>query len=437
MGIENMYLDFFGFDQHPFRHTPDADFLYLSSDLARAKACVEQASVQRGAVVLVTGEIGCGKSVLINRVIAEMPPHIATARLTQTNLDVDEFLQALLSQFDFQPFARSKSALRSLLDNFLFAQSVRGHCVLLIVEEAQNLSRAALREVGELAELEEDGQRLISVVLVGQPGLNDRLGENELRRLAQRARCQVHLEALSERDTTQLIYHRLKIAGCDEPPFESDTYPEIYRYTGGVPRLIISLCDTALTAAYVEDSPKVTLPLLQTAIEELELAAVAEAGEKGTAESAVADEKELHPSLTVAKHGRHVQDLEIVDTRVMIGRDPDNDIVLLSEFISRHHAQISMDLDGRYWIKDLNSTNGIFLNNRRSHGAQLHDGDIVSLGHHTIAFCDPREISAPTPTPKPTPVSDDAPDLRETRVLDEPGDEQDDAPEAQASSGHS
>ena len=430
MGIDNMYLDSFGFRQHPFRHTPDADFLYLSPAHARAKACVEQASIQRGAIVLVTGEVGCGKSVLMNRVMAEMPSHIVVARLTQTNLDVDEFLQALLTQFDFQPFDRSKGALRTLLDNFLFAQSMRGHCVLLIIEEAQNLSRAALREIGELAELEEDGEKLISVVLVGQPGLRDRLGEKELSGLARRARGQVHLEALDQRETTELIRHRLAVSGCKESPFEEDTYAEIFRYTGGVPRVIINLCDTALTAAYVEDSPQVTLPLLKAAIEELELEAVAEAEDEESAEAGV-DTKAMRPRLTVAKNGRCVQELEIVDTRVMIGRDTDNDIVLISEFISRHHAQISMDLEGRFWIKDLNSTNGIYINNRRSHGAQLHDGDVVMLGHHTIVFSDGREAGSA--------AADEADDqeLGRTQVLDDPGDDQDGETEAQVSSGHS
>lgn len=425
-----MYLDFFGFGQHPFRHTPDADFLYLSPAHARAKACVEQASIQRGALVLVTGEVGCGKSVLMNRIMAEMPSHISVARLTQTNLDVDEFLQALLTQFDFQPFDRSKGALRTLLDNFLFAQSMRGHCVLLVIEEAQNLSRAALREIGELAELEEDGEKLISVVLVGQPALRDRLDENELSHIVRRARGQVHLEALNQRETTQLIQHRLAIAGCCESPFDSDTYSEIFRYTGGVPRVIINLCDTALTAAYVEDSARVTLPLLEAAIEELELEAVAETQDEDVAQAGV-ETQGLRPALTVVKNGRRLQELEIVDTRVMIGRDTDNDIVLISEFISRHHAQISMDGEGGFWIKDLNSTNGIFINNRRSHGARLHDGDEVTLGHHTIVFSDRGAALAATD-------GSNGADLRATTVLDASDDDDGDPEtEPQVSSGHS
>ena len=264
-----MYLDFFDLGTHPFRLTPDADFLYLSQTHSRAKACMEQACRQRDALAVITGEVGCGKSILVNRVVSEMADDAAVARLTQTNLDSEEFLQSVLSQYGFQPFERDRQKL--MLDNFLFAQNVRERSVVLIIEEAQNLSSAVLEVVRKLADLEEDSEKLISVILVGQPKLRERMEGRELKVLASRVSCTAHLEPLTQAETIRLIQHRLKTAGCDKPPFDQETYAEIFGYTGGVPRLIINLCDTAMTAAYVEESPHVTIDLLNTAIEELEL----------------------------------------------------------------------------------------------------------------------------------------------------------------------
>lgn len=407
-----MYLDFFELDEHPFRLTPDADFLYLSPKHARAKACIEQASVTSGAFVIVTGEVGCGKSVLINRILAEMPKSVAVARITQTHLEVDEFLQSVLSQFGFRPFDRSKEALRSLLDNFLFAQSVRQQGVLLIIEEAQNLRRPLLRELCALADLEEDDKKLISVVLVGQPLLQERLGEPELRRIAAEARCTVNLGPLDARDTQRLIEHRLARAGSQGSPFDQETYAQIHRYTGGVPRLIVNLCDTALTAAYVEESRRVTTDLVQAAVGELELEEVADApsttrperdeDDSSTGEQAV---------LEVALKGKPLNDFEICDTRVMIGRDSGNDIVLFGEFISRHHAQISMDPDGAYWIVDLNSTNGVFVNRRRVHRRRLYDGDLIQLGHHQLRYRRAGDVEGESPS--------HLSDFRQTTIIDE------------------
>lgn len=389
-----MYLDHFELNEHPFRLTPDADFLYLSPKHARAKACIEQASVTPGAIVIVTGEVGCGKSVLVNRVIAEMPKTVAVARITQTHLEVDEFLQSLLAQFGFKPFDRRKEALRSLLDNFLFAQSVREQGVLLIIEEAQNLSRALLRELAALADIEEDDKKLMSVVLVGQPLLNERLNESELKRIVVRAHCKVHLGPLDRRDTARLIEHRLARAGCAESPFDDEALDAIYRHTGGVPRLVVNLCDTAMTAAFVDEQRRVTPELLAAAIEELELEAVAgtaapptatdndEAEQTGGADDALNQRAVLKISLK----GKPLQDCEICDTRVLIGRDTGNDIVLYGEFISRHHAQIMLDPDGAFWVMDLKSTNGVYVNRRRIQRRRLYDGDLIQLGHHEVLY---------------------------------------------------
>ncbi|NND61386.1 MAG: FHA domain-containing protein [Gammaproteobacteria bacterium] len=438
MAMDDLYLDHFGFSQHPFRLTPDAEFLYLSDGHARAKACMEQASAHHGAVSIVTGEVGCGKSVLVSCVLAEMPEKVAVARLTQTDLEVDEFLQAVLTQFGFRPFDRGEQAVRTLLDNFLFAQSVRGHRVLLIVEEAQNLSRPTLRELCELAELEEDEQRLLSIVLVGQPSLRDRFDEKELRQLVDRMQGSAHLEPLDFRDTCELIRHRVAVGGLSTMPFDNDTFAQIFRYTGGVPRVIVNLCDTSLTAAYVEESQRVTPALVEAAIEELKLKPVLPQPTEPVPDPAQENEPAQGPpllaSIEIHKHERHLRDIEINNTRVLIGRDSDNDIVLGSEFISRHHAQISMDHEGRFWIKDLNSTNGAFINGRRTQRGRLHDGDVIQLGQHFLVFHNTGSAQARK-------SSTELDDWRETQVLPSgqavDGDDADDDTELRVKDRHS
>ena len=411
-----MYLDLFDLRDHPFRLTPDAEFLYLSPQHARAKACMEQVGSQRDALVVITGEVGCGKSVLVNRVVSEMPGDVAVARLTQTNLDSEEFLQSVLSQYGFQPFERDKNKLMSLLDNFLFAQNVRERTVVLIIEEAQNLSTAVLDIVRKLAELEEDSEKLISVMLVGQPTLRERLEGRDLNKIASRVSATAHLDPLSQRETIRFIQHRLHVAGAKQSPFDDDAYPEIFGYTGGVPRLIINLCDTAMTAAYVDDSKRVTREILHTAIEELELEQVAEADHDLVPD----DVQDLDPvsgiSLTVSQRGQHLRDFAIENTRVMIGRDSDNDVTLISEFISRHHAQIVMDQDGRYWIKDLNSTNGIYVNGQKTQRSGLRDGDRIIMGYHELIYHDAKKASAESSS------ASEISEWRETTVLTQDSD---------------
>ncbi|MDH3588703.1 MAG: FHA domain-containing protein [Gammaproteobacteria bacterium] len=411
-----MYLEFFNLRDHPFRLTPDAEFLFLSPQHTRAKAAIEQAGSQRDALVVVTGDVGCGKSILVNRVLAEMSSDVAVARLTLTNLDSEEFLQSVLSQYGCQPFERSRDKLMGLLDNFLFAQNVRERPVVLIIEEAQNLSKEVLDVVRELADLEADSEKLISIVLIGQPALQERLQGKELGMIADRISCSAQLDPLSQSDTVRLIRHRLKLAGCAEPPFDDDTYAEIYGFTGGVPRLIVNLCDTAMTAAYVEESPRITTGILQSAIEELELNRVADADPDLIMDDEPhADDRRVF--LVVNERGDKKNEFDLTDTRIMIGRDSDNDVTLVSEYISRHHAQIVMDQDGRFWVKDLNSTNGIYVNGTKTQRALLHDGDRIVMGHHELVYCDSAEAGEEQGS------ASEISEWRETTVLSHPVDD--------------
>lgn len=407
-----MYLEHFNLRDHPFRLTPDAEFLYLSEQHGRAKAAMEQAWARRDALVVVTGDVGCGKTTLVNRVLAGMPDDAAVARLTLTNLDSQEFLQSVLSQYGFEPFERSRDRLMGLLDNFLFAQNVRERPVVLIIEEAQNLSKAVLDIVLDLVDVDADSEKLISVILVGQPSLTERLRDRELKLLAKRVTCSAHLEPLDQKSTIRMIRHRLEEAGCPESPFDDAVYPLIYSHTGGVPRLIVNLCDTAMTAAYVEDSLRITPEILATAIEELKLEHVAEADPDLVDIDEQADDT-AGVRLSLYERGQPAGEIALEDTRVMIGRDSDNDITIVSEYISRHHAQVVMDHDSRYWVKDLNSTNGVYVNRHKIQRCMLNDGDRIALGYHELVFHD---RNSRVEAHEPAELSE----WRDTTVLDQP-----------------
>ncbi len=255
-----MYLDLFKLKELPFRLSPDPQFLYLSKQHARAKAYMESTIWFTDGFVVITGEIGSGKTTLIESFLREVEADIVVAQINQTQVSAVDFLQAVLVQFGFAPFKMKKGELIATLNQFLVEQYAAGRKVLLIVDEAQNLSLRVLEEVRLLSGVETTKDKVLRIILAGQPELNDKLDAPELVQLAQRIRLRFHLGTLSIEDMRAYIQHRLEVAGgADREIFAADTFDEIYRYTGGVPRLINTLCDTAMLAAYNADRDYVSM----------------------------------------------------------------------------------------------------------------------------------------------------------------------------------
>ncbi len=174
-------------------------------------------------------------------------------------------------QFGFSPFKMRKAELISTLNNFLIEQYAAGRKVLLIVDEAQNLSMRVLEEIRMLSGVETTKEKVLRIILAGQPELNDKLDAPELEQLTQRVRLRFHLQTLSEAETQAYVQHRLEVAGAgDRELFAADTFAEIFRYCGGVPRLINTLCDTAMMAAYTADRGVVTRADVASAVQELQ-----------------------------------------------------------------------------------------------------------------------------------------------------------------------
>src|SRR6186713_1004348 len=239
-----MYTENFKLKELPFRLSPDPQFLYLSRIHSRAKAYMESTIWFTDGFVVITGEIGSGKTTLIETFLKEIDKDVVVAQLNQTQVSPIEFLQTMLAQFGFSPFKMKKAELITTLNSFLIEQYANDRKVLLIVDEAQNLSLKVLEEIRMLSGIEATKEKVLRIILAGQPELNEKLDSPELVQLTQRIRLRFHLGTLSREDLRSYVRHRLDIAGADgREIFAEETFPELFKYTGGVPRLVNTLCD--------------------------------------------------------------------------------------------------------------------------------------------------------------------------------------------------
>lgn len=265
-----MYLDYFGLKDFPFRITPDTDYLYMSSAHSRAKAYMEYAIFNREGFVVITGEIGSGKTTLIKKLLTELDENIIVAKIFQTQLDEVELLQAILVEFGLNPFSAKKVELLNMINQFLIDSYLAGKQILLLIDDAQNLSKRVLEEITMLSSVETQKEKILHVILVGQPELNHKLEAPDMEQLLQRVSLRYHVRALTEQETKEYIIHRLKVAGLDDVVFLEPIYPLIYEYSGGIPRLINTLCDTALTCSYADNEKIVNAVEFDSAIKELQ-----------------------------------------------------------------------------------------------------------------------------------------------------------------------
>jgi type II secretory pathway predicted ATPase ExeA len=401
-----MYLEHFKLKELPFRLSPDPAFLYPSQIHSRAKAYMESTIWFTDGFVVITGEIGAGKTTLIETFLKEIDQEVVVAQINQTQVSPIEFLQALLAQFGYSPFRMRKAELLATLNQFLIEQYANGRKVLLIVDEAQNLTNKVLEEVRLLSGVETTKDKVLRIILAGQPELNAKLDSPELTQLRQRVRLRFHLSALTETEMAAYIRHRLAVAGATAEIFEPDTYPVIYRYTGGIPRLVNTLCDTALIAAFAQDLPTVDPATLRNAIDELQWQEyVARTNTNlvpARLEETAPHERPPVGRLLLALKGVELGESLLVPGRFIIGRTPDNDLQVDSKFVSRHHAQVVTSPDGSCVLEDLNSTNGVFLNGKRVRRHKLTQGDVIKIGLHELFYSRVEEPPAPPEDPRST-----------------------------------
>ena len=387
------YVEHFELKEQPFRLTPDPDFVYWSKQHARAKAYMESTIWLADGFVVVTGEIGSGKTTLLQSFLGEIENDVVTAIISQTQVTPTQFLQAVLAEFGFKPFNKRKAELLDMLNMFLVEQYSNGKKVILIVDEAQNLSKKVLEEIRLLSGVETHKEKVLRIILAGQPELKATLDSPNLKQLVQRVRLRFHLGPLDRREMREYVEHRLKVGGReDNSLITDDAYAVIFRFAGGVPRLINTLCDTALLCAFADDKKTVDAGDIMSAVEELNWKEIEyTSGNYRQIRNVVsAGQPDYLARIEVRTEGEMVSEHMFEAGRVIVGRSPDNEIYIKSKFVSRHHAQFVIDESG-CTVEDLNSTNGVYIGENRVKKYLLKNGDVVTMGLHELVCTDLRD----------------------------------------------
>lgn len=249
-----MYARFFGFREKPFEITPDPRFLYLSENYKEALAYLTYAVRERKGFTVITGEVGTGKTTMIQTLLSKLDGRTRTAYLFNPKLGSTDFLHYICEDLGLESQKRSKGQYLVHLHNFLMDCYARNENVVLIIDEAQNLAPDLLEEVRLLTNLETPKSKLLQVILMGQPELDEILNRQQFRQLKQRVSLRYHIQPLNKGETKEYIEKRLRTAGAIETNiFTPKAFDEIYRYSKGIPRLINIVCDNALLTGYATD----------------------------------------------------------------------------------------------------------------------------------------------------------------------------------------
>ena len=267
-----MYLSFYGLADRPFSITPDPRYLFLGGRHAEALAHLIYGITDSGGFIQLTGEVGTGKTTVIRSLLARKPDQAEIALIINPRLDARQFLQAICEELRIPLPAGAEGNLKELIDQLnrhLLEAHAAGRRVVVIVDEAQNLAPEVLEQVRLLTNLETETQKLLQIILIGQPELRTMLERNDLRQLAQRVTGRCHLEPLSREESAAYLRHRLRIAGARQEIFTRGAVAELHRASGGIPRLLNVIGDRALLGGYTEDRHIVNAALARRAASEV------------------------------------------------------------------------------------------------------------------------------------------------------------------------
>jgi len=267
-----MYLSFFGLNEKPFAITPDPRYLYLSERHAEALAHLLYGINESGGFIQLTGEVGTGKTTVVRTLLSRVPHHADVAVILNPRVTPVEFLLTICEELGLGIADADRDSVKQMVDALnrrLLAAHAEGRRIIVIVDEAQNLSAEVLEQVRLLTNLETPTQKLLQIILIGQPELRELLDRTDLRQLAQRITGRYHLEPLSREETRGYVRHRLRVAGAAEEIFTASALDEVHRLASGIPRVINVTCDRALLGAYTQETRKVTSALVRRAAGEV------------------------------------------------------------------------------------------------------------------------------------------------------------------------
>ncbi len=288
-----MYESFYGFREKPFSLLPDPGFLYLGKGHGVALSMLKYGLMNQAGFTVITGEIGSGKTTLVRQLLREVDRNTTIGLISNTSRSIDDLLQSILLAFNIEYRSAGRVELYRLLHRFFQNELQHRRRAVLIVDEAQNMSVEALEEIRMLSNVNADKQSLVQLILVGQPQLRDLLQRQDMVQLTQRVVVDYHLRPLNGEETRQYIQHRMKTAGGKPDMFEDGAYGAVFEYTGGIPRLINVLCDTALVCGYAEQSPTISEQLVRLVAQEKALGGILPLRER---KEAASGRHESHPA---------------------------------------------------------------------------------------------------------------------------------------------
>jgi general secretion pathway protein A len=268
-----MYKRFFGLQANPFNVNPDPRYLFLTKYTEEALACLTYGIQSRKGFVLLTGEVGTGKTTLINKLLSWLrQQRVATAFVFNSMMDVPQFLDYMMTDFGIPSSSREKSQIVLHFNNWLLERYRAGENAVLIIDEAQNLSDEVLEEIRLMTNLETFTEKLLQIVLVGQPELDDKLRRPQLRQLRQRVMLRAKTQPLLLQETSAYIAQRLRIAGSNgQEIFTPEALSAIHRYSHGIPRVVNLICEHCLINAFADQQRVVTVDAVKAVAHDFEL----------------------------------------------------------------------------------------------------------------------------------------------------------------------
>ncbi len=345
-----MYEAYFNLKCKPFELLPDPDFLYMSPAHRKAMSFLDYGIKERAGFILLTGEVGSGKTTIIKNIIKGLDTKITTSLVFTTSVTALQLLALINDDFGLETVGKEKITLLKDLTDFLISQFVAGHHCLLTIDEAQNLSPECLEEVRMLSNLETECSKLLQIILVGQPELRKTLAANDMRQLRQRISINSHLPPLERAESEEYILHRLECAGNRKAlVFTPECFDIIQQKTRGIPRLINIICDFLLLSAYAESTNKLSGDSVRAAAVELQFDRnywnVAEEGQHHSSPGSSSGREEELLELTAAVSRR----LELLEksTAVFVQRDEFSSLAhrcwLLEEAFQKSRRQLNSD----------------------------------------------------------------------------------------------
>lgn len=265
-----MYCKFYGLKERPFNVTSDPAFFYLSAKHKEALAHLHYGVSQRKGIIVLTGEIGTGKTTICRFFINQLEKNVKTALILNPHFSEIQLLDAIVRDFGIKTSSKVRLGLIRELNSFLLNESSLGNNIVLIIDEAQNLKPAVLEQVRLLSNLETEKEKLLQVILVGQPELNTRLNLYELRQLRQRIMVRYHILPLERKEIREYIEHRLNVAGLTKGiDFSDEAINSITDFSCGTPRLINMICDRALLAGFTSETRSIDKAIINKCLDEL------------------------------------------------------------------------------------------------------------------------------------------------------------------------